>query len=135
MRKTIIVGLILSLAIILSACSGSPDIAVEPSAYDFGEIPAAEPVTTRIQVRNNGRRTLHITGVRTSCGCTTAKVENDTLGPGETTDLAVTFDPLAHDGLYGPLLRIVYVQSDDPDVPELEIPINVTVLAPEEAKQ
>jgi hypothetical protein len=32
-----------------------------------------------------------------------------------------TYDPQAHPGLYGPLLRIVYLKSNDPAQPEVEI--------------
>jgi hypothetical protein len=71
--------------------------------------------------------------VRTSCGCTTATLAATTVPAGAAVDLQVTFDPQAHPGLYGPLLRIVYLSSNDPAQPEVEIPVSVEILAPEEA--
>ena len=124
--------LLLLLAWLLAACGGIPAIAVTPDKIDFGAIPAANPVTATVQVRNEGNRTLRISGVRTSCGCTTATLSATAVAANAVADLQVTFDPQAHPGLYGPLLRIVYVESNDPAQPELEIPVSVEILAPKE---
>ena len=133
--KTLLVFSLFVTLLILSACSGSPSIRVEPGEVDLGDIPAAQPVSATVQVRNGGSGTLEIAELRTSCGCTTAEIESQSLAAGVETTLTVAFDPLAHDGLYGPLLRIVYIQSNDPDEPELEIPVVVNVLTPEEVSQ
>jgi hypothetical protein len=106
---------------------------VAPAAIDFGAIPADKPVITTVQVYNEGTAALRIENVRTSCGCTTATLSSTTIAAGEAADLQVTFDPQAHPGLYGPLLRIVYLTSNDPTQPEVEIPVSVEILAPEEA--
>ena len=66
----------------------------------------------------------------TSCGCTTAKIDGRQLAPGEATDLTVTYDPLAHDGATGEFMRIVYVRSSDPNMPEANLMIRVTVVEP-----
>lgn len=124
--------LLLLLAIVLAACGGSPALAVSPATYDFGAIAADAPVTTTLQVSNAGQGKLSITGVSTSCGCTTAQLEETTLAPGAVTNLTITFDPQAHPGLYGPLLRTVYLQSNDPAQPEVEVPVHVDILAPKE---
>lgn len=124
--------LLLLLAWLLAACGGTPTIAVTPDKIDFGAIPAAEPVTTTVQVRNQGNGTLHIRGVSTSCGCTTATLSTPEVAAGATADLQVSFNPQAHPGLYGPLLRIVYLESNDPARPEVEVPVTVEILEPEE---
>lgn len=122
--------LLILLAFVLAACGGRPTLAVVPATYDFGEIAADVPVTTTLRVANTGRGELSISGVTTSCGCTTAQLEETVLAPGAATDLTVTFDPQAHPGLYGPLLRMVYLQSNDPAQPEIEVPVHVTILEP-----
>ncbi|RIK51240.1 MAG: hypothetical protein DCC57_10915 [Chloroflexi bacterium] len=121
------------LAGLLAACGGAPAMTVAPAAIDFGAIPADNPVSTTIQVYNQGTAALRIDNVRTSCGCTTATLSSTTVAAGAAVDLQVTFDPQAHPGLYGPLLRIVYLSSNDPTQPELEIPVSVEILAPKEA--
>lgn len=122
--------LLVLLAFVLIGCGGSPTLAVLPATYDFGGIAADAPVTTTLQVRNTGQAELRISGITTSCGCTTATVDKMTLAPGAVTNLTITFDPQAHPGLYGPLLRMVYLQSNDPAQPEVEVPVTVEILDP-----
>ncbi|MFQ6101673.1 MAG: DUF1573 domain-containing protein [Anaerolineae bacterium] len=100
--------------------------------FDFGTIPNTEPVRHTFQVRNVGRGTLEITGVSTSCGCTTAEVGSRRLRPGEATDLTVTYDPQVHEGETGRFMRVVYIRSNDPDTPEATLTIWVTVVEPRE---
>jgi hypothetical protein len=126
-RFILLIGL---LAVVLAACGGSPTLAVLPATYDFGEIAADAPVTTTLQVSNMGQGKLTIDSITTSCGCTTAKVDETELAPGSVTNLTITFDPQAHPGLYGPLLRMVYLQSNDPAQPEVEVPVSVEILDP-----
>jgi hypothetical protein len=83
------------------------------------------------QVRNIGQGELAIAGVSTSCGCTTAEIDDRQLAPGQVTDLKVTYDPQAHGGATGEYLRIVYVRSDDPDMPEASLTIHVMVVEPQ----
>jgi hypothetical protein len=135
MRRPVLRALLPVLLIwLLAACTAAPAIVVEPAAYDFGGIRPTEPASATLAVRNAGDSDLEITGVSTSCGCTTANLSRTALASGETADLKITFDPQAHPGLYGPLLRIVYLESNDPTQPELEIPVTVDVLQPEEAE-
>jgi hypothetical protein len=77
-----------------------------------------------------GRGELEITGVSTSCACTTAEVGSRHLGPGRATDLTVTYDPQVHGGETGEFMRVVYVRSDDPDTTEASLTIRVTVVEP-----
>lgn len=133
--KFILLTLLLLASLGLAACGGAPALITAPAEFDFGDVPAADPVSATLVLRNQGTGTLHIESVRTSCGCTTADIADTSVAPNGETTLTVTFDPLAHEGLYGPLLRMVYVASNDPDQPELEIPVTVNVLNPEEAAQ
>jgi Protein of unknown function (DUF1573) len=122
--------LLVVLAFVLAACGGSPTLAILPATYDFGAIAEDAPVTATLQVANTGRGKLIISGITTSCGCTTAKVDEAELTPGAVTNLTITFDPQAHPGLYGPLLRMVYLHSNDPAQPEVEVPVTVDILDP-----
>lgn len=118
--------------IALSACGGGHRepgrIALVEGVVDFGTIPNSAPVTHTIPVRNEGSGLLEITGVSTSCGCTTAEAINRRLAPGEATDLVIVFDPQSHGGETGTFLRQVYVRSNDPDVPEAVLTFRVTVV-------
>jgi hypothetical protein len=137
-KKTIaIVGLVVLLVAVAAVAVGyaalpqAPgQIALSATEFDFGTVPNTGPVSQTFQVRNTGDGPLQISGLSTSCGCTTAQVASLKLAPGDTTDLTVTYDPLAHDGATGEFMRIVYVRSDDPDTPEATLTIRVTVVEP-----
>jgi hypothetical protein len=130
--------LILMLAFVLfllMACTAAPQIAVEPGEVELGNIAAADPVTSTLRIRNQGEGLLQINSLRTSCGCTIAEIDETTIRPGAEALMTIAFDPQAHPGLYGPLMRLIYIESNDPEQPELEIPLTVHILAPEEANQ
>ena len=130
----VLVGLLILTLAAASGCAvaANPPGQVELSAseFDFGDIPNTGPVSHTFQVRNVGQGALEITGVSTSCGCTTAEIGSPRLTPGGVTDLTVTFDPQAHDGTTGYFMRQVYVRSDDPDTPEATLTIRATVVEP-----
>lgn len=136
---------LLVLVLILAGCQPVMDDPIEPvvagaappgkielsaTEFDFGTIPNTEPVTQVFQVHNVGGEKLEITGVSTSCGCTTAEIGSRSLSPGEVTDLVVTYDPQAHDGATGEFMRVVYVRSNDPETPEVNLAIRATVVEP-----
>ena len=125
----LVIGLLGTAAYVM-ATSGPGRIELSASDFDFGAVPNTEPVSHEFQVQNVGRGSLQITGLSTSCGCTKAEVESQHLSRGESTTLRVTFDPQAHDGALGEFLRIVYVRSSDPAMPEASLTIRVTVVAP-----
>lgn len=123
-----LLGLLLAL---IAGCAQQPgQVALSATEYDFGVIPNTKPVSEVFEVRNTGRGKLEIAGVSTSCGCTTAEVGKRRLAPGEAAELVVTYDPQAHDGATGQFMRIVYVRTDDPDVPEATLTIHVQVTEP-----
>ena len=104
------------------------DIELSATEFDFGTVANNAPVDHVFQVHNAGDGPLQISGVSTSCGCTSATVGRDRLAPGESTELRVSYDPLTHDGATGQFMRVVYVRSDDPDTPEATLTIHVTVV-------
>ncbi len=111
------------------ATAGPGQIELSATQLDWGSVPNTGPVSRDFQVRNGGRGWLDITGVSTSCGCTTAEVASLHLAPGESTTLHVTFDPLVHNGETGKFMRVVYVRSSDPKTPEANLTFWVTVVA------
>jgi len=122
-------ALVMVASLLLAACGGSPPrIVVEPVSQDLGEVPQ-EPLELTYTVRNEGGSPLRIEKVSTSCDCTKAAMERDTIPPGDSAELRVTLDP-TEDNLYGDLLRVVYLRSNDPDNPEVEVEFRVTIRKP-----
>lgn len=117
------------LILTIGGCSGgAPQAAVSPASYDLGQIGPGNPVTTTFAVSNQGNGPLLIESVTTSCGCTTAQISSQTIAPGASADLTVTFDPQAHAGATGQFLRYIYLRTNDPTAPEVEVEIRVEVV-------
>jgi hypothetical protein len=122
----------------------APKISVSPLTYQFGTISQNE-VSTTAYIENEGDSDLVISGISTSCGCTSAVLTvrgrespvfgmhdnpqgwSETISPGETATLEVTYDASLHPDV-GPVLRIVYIRSNDPSDPEVEIELRATVV-------
>lgn len=103
---------------ILPAQSLGPKITVTPIEYDFGDIIQGETVTHTFVITNAGWDTLNIAHVRASCGCTAANPQKNSLAPGESTNLLVSFNST---GRTGKQTKFVYIQSNDIDIPELRL--------------
>lgn len=131
-KKTILIIVAIS-ARLLSACaSGVPDLILDQEEADIGEIVNGEVRTLEIPIQNEGNAPLVIEAVTTSCGCTSAEVEPSTIGPGETGVLLIAFDSGAHGpDANGPVMRQVFIASNDPDQPEVEFRILADVIPPE----
>ncbi|MDE3087849.1 MAG: DUF1573 domain-containing protein [Chloroflexota bacterium] len=105
-----------------------PRIVVEPQTQDLGEIPQQHLELT-YTVRNEGKSSLHIEDVTTTCGCTQAAVDQATIPPGGSTLLRVTMDP-QNDNLYGNLFRVITIRSNDPVAPEAKVDFHVSIPKP-----
>lgn len=104
-----------------------PQIKAVPPRYNFGQIDP-EPVSKEFELSNTGGSRLKISRVSTSCSCTTAEVTKKVIAPGNSTTLTVTFDPTAMDPpISGEVMRIVYVETNDPNQEEKKIKITATV--------
>ena len=104
-----------------------PKIEITPSFYDFGDIPY-KLVEHTFSVKNTGKITLEITRISTSCGCTKGTIDKETINPGETANLLVTIDPnLMEEDIEGKIERIVYIKSNDPTQPEVEIQLTANI--------
>ncbi len=100
-------------------------------------------------MRNVGQSDLIITGLQTSCGCTTAVLETSqgispvfsanlaenpthwslVLTPNETASLVATFDPMAHGSeATGEFRRVISIVSNDPLDSRLDVAFDVEVI-------
>jgi len=100
---------------------------ISQKLWDFGFIPRGAKVTHNFLLKNVGNDTLKITNVRKSCGCTAAPLKKSVLPPNDTTELEVTFSSGAYQGLVS---KAIYVESNDPIEPFIDITFNATVSVP-----
>jgi hypothetical protein len=98
---------------------------VQPSSFDFGVLRARHRVHRAFVVKNFGAADLQITNVSTTCGCTAALLDRQTLKPGRSATLRVTFDTRDDRGR---VLRSVLIESNDPAKPKLELKLEATVV-------
>lgn len=129
-RKSGFLALSALAALWMAACGDAPSqIVVEPTTQDLGEV-LQQPLELSYTVRNQGGSPLQIEKISTSCGCTEAVVDQETIPPGESTQLRVTLDP-TEDDLYGNLVRVITIRSNDPETPEAKAEFRVTIQRPE----
>jgi hypothetical protein len=121
-----------------------PQIVLEPQELDLGDVSTKEgKVETNIAIKNTGQKDLIVDSLSTSCGCTTVSVVNNgqegpvfgagtppggwstTIQPGETAELRIYYDPTVHKDARGPMMREIYVSSNDPVDPVVKAAIEL----------
>lgn len=130
MKKLIGLIFLLGMGLGFTACSGSsPQIELEITNLDLGEAVNGEIVSRDVLVRNVGQNPLEIETVSTSCGCTSATLDPMVVAPGASANLHIEMDTGAHGPeLTGPLVRQVFIASNDPNQPEAEVELSVNIL-------
>jgi hypothetical protein len=93
-----------------------PKAAVVSPLYDFGSALEGTMVSHTFTIKNTGKGYLDIRGVKTSCGCTTGQPSKMHVAPGDTTDIAVSFDTHFQKGHQ---IRAITVYTNDPDNPQV----------------
>ncbi|MBU2101060.1 DUF1573 domain-containing protein [Candidatus Micrarchaeota archaeon] len=126
---------------------GSGTIKITSEVKDFGNVSVGKgTVSTSMEIVNEGKGKLVLTGLKSSCMCTTAVVIIDgvespvfdmhknpywskELEPGKTAQLKIFYDPTAHPELRGTVTRTISIYSNDPSNPEKTVRINVNQVA------
>lgn len=101
-----------------------PHVVIAESAYDFGTVKSGSPVEHRFLLQNTGKGALKILKMHTSCGCTAAVLDSDTVAPGATTFVKATFDTT---GFQGPKMKTVRLYTNDPKQASFTLTLQGTV--------
>lgn len=136
MKKKVI-GVLISLFFLQTGCFAqtqenlleSKEETQDQFLWDFGEVNQGDIVKHIFVLKNDSEKTLNIDKVNTSCGCTASKLEKDILSPGESTEIEVKFDSK---GYIGPVTQHVYVNTDSPKNPVIQLTIKAKVVKPVE---
>jgi rhodanese-related sulfurtransferase len=101
-----------------------------PDNQELGTVIYGDVANTSFTITNYAPLPLKITRVSTSCGCTKASVEQEELTAYESTVVNVAFDPAVHkdDTDLGELTRTIYIETDNPNYPDLESTITANVI-------
>ncbi|MDD5434631.1 MAG: DUF1573 domain-containing protein [Nitrospira sp.] len=124
MKRALLVAFILCIFVYSAFAEGTPNIVFKEQAHDFGKVIQGKIVEYTFTFENRGTADLLISEVTTSCGCTAALVSNNTLKPGETGQIKVSYDS---QGRAGKVERKITVVSNDPVERSKELSISATV--------
>jgi rhodanese-related sulfurtransferase len=105
-------------------------IEISPVTRDLGTVIYGEISEAEFTLTNFSTQKLEITKVSTSCSCTSAEVEKDSLEPYESTLVKVSFNPAVHkdDTDLGDLTRTIYIDTDNQNFPQLSATITANVI-------
>ena len=84
-------------------------------------------MTHRFQVKNLYRETVHISGVKTTCGCSVARPSQTTLASGEVASIDVTMDMRKTRNNATKKSAVLTVIFDQPAFAEVKIPVTARV--------
>lgn len=70
----------------------APPVTLEPEVIELGDVPINTKISRIVRMTNTGSETLTIEGVMSTCWCTAGEPSSRVIEPGQTTELAVTFD-------------------------------------------
>ena len=96
----------------------APGIRFAGTEHDFGIVLEGDTVQHDFQFENRGSAKLAIARVTTSCGCTAALASAQEIEPGSAGRIAVSFNTQGYEGLTN---RTIYVESNDPKSPRVEL--------------
>lgn len=102
-----------------------PKISANPTSFDFGEVEYGQILEHAFSIKNLGKEVLEIKKIATSCACTTAEINKEKINPNEEAELLVRYDTEAMSGSHakGNQERIIYIRSNDPSSPQIEVMI------------
>ncbi|MCX5706663.1 MAG: DUF1573 domain-containing protein [Candidatus Omnitrophica bacterium] len=92
--------------------------------WDFGQIKQGKVVKHVFEFKNDTNSEFNIVSTSASCGCTSSKVDKQSLAPQETANVEVSFN--SH-GYSGDVEQFVYLTTDAPEkqVTKFRIKANV----------
>ena len=94
------------------------DSMFEELSKDFGSVPRGPTLTHPFHLTNKTQQTVHIAGVRVSCGCTSASALQNELAPGQGTAIVAEMDTRKFTGLKA---VTIFVQFDQPSWEEARL--------------
>jgi subtilisin family serine protease len=107
---------------------GIPNIVVEPASVNYGGVFIGSPKTLPVMVANTGNDRLDISALTIDNLEFTADLTPFNVEPGDTATLNVTFTPAAEGARSG----VLSIFSNDPDTPEVQVPLAGIGLVPPE---
>ena len=106
----------------------APRLKLDQTTYEFGTINEGELVKADFVITNTGKSPLNIRETKANCGCTVSKLNKNTLAPGESSKISVTFNSKGRRGRQN---KMVTIFSNDPKAPTQRVTIKGRVRSTE----
>jgi len=126
-KRFLALALLLSLTPILPAQAQELDWAqkmFEKQRHDFGDVARGSDLRYRLKIKNLYKQTVHISGVRTTCGCTAAEPSKNTLASRETACVELTMNTKRFTRQKDSNVIITF---DQPRYAEVRIPVSAYI--------
>lgn len=106
----------------------APKSAIEKTDFNFGVLDITGEGSHDFTIANRGDAPLLLTKGETSCRCAVSKLERETVPPGESTKITITWKPKGATGAYRQTAKI---KTNDPEHPVITLTISgeITVAA------
>ncbi|MDQ2659699.1 MAG: DUF1573 domain-containing protein [Verrucomicrobiota bacterium] len=112
-------------AIFLSACvTAQAQLSWEKTEIELHPKPLDETAVANFKYENKGNKTIKITSVKSSCGCTVASLKKEEVAPGETGEVTATFKI---GGRTGVQQKAITVTTDDPAQPLVNLLLKAVI--------
>ncbi len=108
-----------------------PRLKFKEDSWNFGKVDQGKVVTHVFSFTNQGDAPLVIKGVRSTCGCTAAIASQDKIAPGESGKIEVKLNTR---GFEGRLNKYVFIDSNDPEQPQVRLTVTATINVPPRAR-
>ncbi len=88
-------------------CFAAQDIEWVEQTHDFGAISEeAGPVDCQLKFVNRGTEPVAVVGASASCGCTTPRYSRQSVAPGDTGVVTVTYNPQGRPGRFAKKVKV-----------------------------
>ena len=105
----------------VSVAGPAPKIKFEEYEWDFGDMYQQEEKTHVFTFTNVGDADLVVSGTKTSCGCTAARLSNSSLSPGQSDKVRLSYD--SKKGVVT-VKQDITLETNDPARPSVKLPVS-----------
>jgi hypothetical protein len=119
-----IIALAMPLVLAISSHATAQDWAkkmFKVTKHEFGTVARGSKQEYRFQLKNIYKEDVHIAGVKSSCGCTTTKVTQETLRTLETGEIVAVFNTRS---FLGSKAATLTVKIDEPYYAEVQLTVS-----------
>lgn len=116
----------IALGSLASLASAQPAIQIaDGKSFDLGTILRGTVVEHKLTIANKGTEVLELGDIEASCGCTGTMLSRNSIRPGETGTLSITFNSR---NFSGKVHKTVAIQSNAANEPRMVVEFTAVVL-------